>query len=177
MNANEREWESLSNLWRDPGQEIGRAALRRLVASHRRRLVAVAAGEASIVAGFIWLSLLFVRDGLVAWEAVWLSTLWIFTAIAAPVSWWNRRGSWHSMTESVAEFRRQRAMRWLRSLLFACWLFVAEVIVAAGELAWFGRFTSLAAGSLAALTVVFVAWALWMRKRIAAEVAQVEIEF
>lgn len=176
MNANEREWESLSTIWRAPEPEIERAPLRRLVASHRRRLAAVAACEVLMVAAFLWLSWLLVRDGLVLLEAVWLSTLWIFTAIAAPIAWWNRRGSWDSLAETVAEFRRQRAERWRRTLYIACGLFVAEVIVVIAELVWFDRFTTLAAGFLVVFSLAFGAWVFWMRRRVAADLAAADGE-
>jgi hypothetical protein len=171
MNAHEREWESLADLWRESREEIHRAPLRQMVASHRRRLAAVAAGEVLAVAGFAWLSWLSVRDGIVLWEAVWLSTLWGFTAVAVPFAWWNRRGAWNAIAESAAEYQRQRAARRIRSLRFGCALFAAEAVAVAAELAWFDRFTPLAAALLGLLTLLTGAWALWMKNRAAHELA------
>jgi hypothetical protein len=171
MTADERDWESLSDLWRDSSQEVDRTLLRRMVASYRRRLAAVVIGEILVVAWFAWLSWISVRDGVAVWEAVWLSTLWSFTAVAAPFAWWNRRGSWQALGQTVAEFQRQRAARRMRSLRFSCGLFLAEILVVWAQLAWFGRFTAFVAAILGALTVAFGAWAFWMRKRAAREVA------
>ena len=167
MSANEREWELLSELWTSD-QGVG-APVPELVASYRRRLAAVVAGEILTVATFAWLSWLFLRDGAEVWEAVWLTTLWSFTAVAVPFAWWNRRGTWNAMGETVAEFQRRRAARRLRSLQFACGLFVAEVVVVGVELAWFDRFTATAALSLATFAVTFGVWAIWMRNRVARE--------
>jgi len=176
MTGNDREWDSLSDVWCASRQEIESAPLRRMVASHRRRIAAVAAGEVLVVAGFAWLSWLAVRDGVAVWEAVWLSTLWGFTGVAAPFAWWNRRGAWNAITASVAEYQRLRAVRRMRSLRFGCALFIAEVVVVGAELVWFNRFTAPAAVLLGALTVVVGAWALWMRNRAAHEIAMADAE-
>jgi hypothetical protein len=176
MNANDREWESLSDLWLASRQEIDRAPLRRIVASHRRRIAAVVAGEVLLVAGFAWLSWMAVRDGVAVWEAVWLSTLWGFTGVAAPFAWWSRRGAWNAVAASVAEYQRLRTARRMRSLRFAVALFIAEVVVVSAELAWFDRFTPSAAVILGVLAVAFGAWALWMKRRAAHEAAMVDAE-
>lgn len=174
MNASRPEWESVSKLWRESPQQIERTALRRVVAAERRRLAAVVIGECLIVAVFAWLSWIAVRDGVAAWDAVWLSTLWLFTAVAAPFAWWNRRGAWRALTESVAEYRRQRVERRRRTLRFATGLFSAEMIVVAAELAWFDRLTALAVALLGLLAVAFAAWAIWMTHRVAQEIATVD---
>jgi hypothetical protein len=171
MNANERDWEALTALWRASAADVGRAPLRRLIAAERRRLAAVVAGEIATLAAFSALTWLLLRDGVVAWEAVWLSTLWIFTAVAVPFAWRNRRGAWRSLADTVAEFRRQRTARRVRTLRFACGLFVAEMIVVAVQLAWFDRFTRPAVAVLVGLTAVFAGWVIWMRRRVAAETA------
>ncbi len=169
MNA-ERDWESLSDVWRSSRAGVDRAPLRKLVASQRRRLAAVVAGEVMAVAGFAWLSWLIVRDGVAVWESVWLTTLWSLTAIASAFAWWNRRGAWNAMTESVAEYQRQCAARRLRSLRFGYALFIAEVIVVVAQLAWFGRFTVAVALFLGAFGALFAVWAAWMRRQAAREI-------
>ncbi len=175
MNA-EHEWDALSDLWRASRDEVGAARLRRMIASHRRRLAAVVAVEALLVAGFAWVSWLFVRDGVAPWEAVWLTTLWIFTAIAAPFAWWNRRGAWHAMSGSVAEYLRDRSARRMRSRRFGFALFVAEVIVVVAELAWFGRLTVAAALFLGVFTAAFAAWAAWITRQADREMAMARDE-
>lgn len=169
MIANEREWELLSDLWRASAPQVEHASVRRLVADYRRRLVAVVCGEVLIICGFAWLSWAFVRDGAEIWETVWLTTLWSFAALALPFAWWNRRGTWNAMGKTVAEFQRQRAVRRMRSLRFACGLFIAEAFVVVVQLAWFDRFTAVAAALLAAFAVAFAAWALWVMKRVVLE--------
>ncbi len=163
----EQDWESLSDVWRSSLEGVDRAPLRNLVASRRRRLAAVVAGEVLTVAGFAWLSWFIVRDGVAVWETVWLTSLWGFTAIASAFLWWNRRGAWHAMTESVAEYQRQCTARRLRSLRFGYALFIAEVIAVVAQLAWFGRFTIAAALFLGAFGALFAVWAAWMRRQAA----------
>jgi hypothetical protein len=165
MNANEREWEALSGVWRTAVEEVDREPLHRLIAAERRRLVGVVIGEMAMLAGFAWMTWLFVRDGVEVWEAVWLSTIWMFTAVAIPFAWWNRRGAWRSLADSVADCLRQRAARRLRTLRFACGLFVAEVVAVVAELAWFDRVSPRAIGILAVLTAGFLGWIVWMRTR------------
>ena len=125
------EWEDLEGVWRQEEQPVDLAPLRRLLAAQRRRLVAVVTVEAVLVLAFGWLSWLVARDGVEAWEAVWLLTLWGFTVAAVAFAWWNRRGTWRSLGESVEEYlrlARLRARRARRSLAFACGLLVAEVV-------------------------------------------------
>ena len=171
MNANDHDWDSLSDLWRASRDGIDRPPLQRMLASHRRRLVAVVAGEILTLAIFGWLSWLVARDGLAAWEVVWLSTLWVFAAAAAAFAWWNRRGAWSAIGLSVAEYRRKRALRHTRSLRFGCVLFVAEVAVVVAQLAWFERFTTPVALVVVAFAVVLGVWCVWMQRRIAEEMA------
>jgi hypothetical protein len=176
MSTTERDWESLSTVWQASREAVGGDSLRKLIQSHRRRVAAAAGGEILLIAAFAWLSWRLISDGVLLWDAVWLWTLWIFTAVATPFAWWNRRGTWQSMAETVAEFQRQRATRRLRSLRFGCGLFVAEVVVVVAELAWFGRFSAAAALILAALAVAFGVWAIWMTRRAADEMAAAENE-
>jgi hypothetical protein len=176
MSTNERDWESLAAVWQTTREAVGGEPLRRLMRSYRRRVAAVAGGEILLIAAFAWLSWAVIRDGVVLWEGVWLWTLWIFTTVATLFAWWNRRNTWQSMVETVAEFQRQRAVRRLRSLRFGCWLFVAEIVVVVAQLAWFGRFGATAALSLAALAVAFGVWAVWMTRRAADEMAAAEKE-
>ena len=171
MNASGHDWERLSAAWRAAGADVDVAPLRRLIAAERRRLAAIVTGECLIVVGFVWLSWRFMRDGIFVWEAVWLSTLWMFTLVALPFAWWNRRGGWRSLAGTVAEFRRQRAERRRRTLIFASALFVAETVVVLVELAWFDRVTALAVVILGGLALGFGGWALWMRRRIVEDAA------
>jgi hypothetical protein len=165
MTINERDWDSLTRVWQSSRDEITTARLSQLVAAERRRLAATVLGEMLIIGAFGALSWFAIRDGLVAWETVWLTTLWLFTAVAAPFAWWNRRGAWSSMVESVAEFEKRRMARRRRTLRFATALFVAEVLAVSIELAWFDRFTALAVALLVAMTAVFAVWVFWMKRR------------
>lgn len=168
MTTNDRDWEALTSTWQSSRVEVAASTLSRLVAAERRRLVATVVSELVMIGLFVALSWLAIRNGLAAWEAVWLTTLWLFTAIAAPFAWWNRRGAWSSMVESVAEFERRRTVRRRRTLRFASALFVAEVLAVSIELAWFDRFTALAVVLLVAMTIVFAVWVLWMRRSLRA---------
>ena len=165
MTINERDWDSLTRVWQSSRDEVTAARLSELVAAERRRLAATVVGELLVIGAFVVLSWLAMRDGLAAWEAVWLTTLWLFTAVAAPFAWWNRRGAWSSMVESVAEFERRRMARRRRTLHFASALFIAEVLVVSIELAWFDRFSVLATQLLVAMTIAFVVWLTWMKRR------------
>jgi hypothetical protein len=165
MTSNGHDWQSLTRVWQSAGEEPAPATLSRLIAAERRRLAGTVIGELVIVAAFVWTSWLAWRDGFAAWEIVWLTTLWLFTAVAAPFAWWNRRGAWTSMVESVAEFERRRTARRQRTLRFAVVLFLAEVVVVSIELAWFGRFNQVSALCLGSFTSVFALWVLWMKRR------------
>ena len=164
MTTNERDWESLASEWRAQSEEVPPATLHRLIVLERRRTLAVIAGEAVTIGGFAWLSWLAAKDGLAPWETVWISTLWLFTAVVVPFAWWNRRGIWSAFVESVAEFERRRDQRRRRTLRFACALFSAEAIVVIAELAWFDRLTARPLLILLGFAVVFAAWAFWMRR-------------
>ena len=165
MTSNDRDWEALTSTWQSSRVEVPAGTLSRLVAAERRRLAATVVGECVGIAVFAALSWLAIRDGLEPWETVWLTTIWLFTAIAMPFAWWNRRGAWTSMVESVAEFERRRTARRRRTLRFASALFIAEVLVVSIQLAWFDRITGLAIALLVAMTIAFAAWVIWMRRR------------
>lgn len=165
MTSNNHEWDSLTRVWQSAGEQPGPTTLSRLIAAERRRLAATVVGELLVIAAFVGISWLTWRDGLASWEKVWLTTLWLFTALAAPFAWWNRRGAWTSMVESVAEFERRRTARRRRTLRFGSALFVAEIVVVSMQLAWFDRFSQLSVLLLASLTVVFALWVLWMKRR------------
>ena len=169
MTTNERDWDALTRTWQSSRDAVEARTVSRLVAAERRRLAATVLGELAIIGAFVTLSWLAIRGGLAAWETVWLTTLWLFTAVAAPFAWWNRRGAWSAMVESVMEFERRRTARRRRTLRFASVLFVTEVLAVSIELAWFDRFTGQAIVLLVAMTVAFAAWMLWMKRRILVE--------
>jgi hypothetical protein len=158
MSMPETDWEATASVWRSASEPpVDTARLRRLLASQRRRLITVAVGEAALVAGFAVLSWLVVGDGMAAWEAVWLLTLWAFTGVTVAFAAWNRRGTWRRLGASVEEhlrLARLRAQRKRRALAFAGWLFVTETVAIIAQLAWFDRLTPLAAALLAAAAVV-----------------------
>jgi hypothetical protein len=151
----DREWEACANSWlAASGPPVDGEPLRRLLQTQRRRLLAVAIGEAVLVLAFAALSWLVARDGVVAWEAVWLLTLWAFTLVALAFVWWNRRGTWRSLGRSVEEhlrLARRRAERQRRAGAFAGALFVVETVAIVMQLAWFDRLTPLALVVLAAV--------------------------
>jgi hypothetical protein len=177
MNVHESEWESLAEVWRAAGAPVDLTPLRRKVAAHRRLLIAATVGEVLVVAGFVWLSAVAAGDGVEPWEAVWLATLWGFTLLAFAFVWWNRRGTWSALGESVEEFvrlTRLRAERQMRSIYFSLGLFVAQTVIVAIQLAWFGRLTVAAGLLLAAFGALVAAWCWAMRKKVARDLAAVE---
>ena len=111
MTSNGHDWDSLERVWQSAGEQPAPTTLSRLMAAERRRLAATVVGELFVIAGFVAISWLTWRDGLASWETVWLTTVWLFTAVAAPVAGWNRRGAWTTMGESGAEFERRRTAR------------------------------------------------------------------
>ena len=176
------EWEDLAAAWQSVDgtidEPIDLAPLRRLLAAQRRRLVAVVLGEAALVLAFGWLTWLVARDGVEAWEAVWLVTLWGFTVVAVAFALWNRRGTWRSLGESVEEYvrlARLRARRARRSLGFAGALLVAEVVAVVAQVVWFGRASGstglLVAGLLVAAVAVAAAGCWLAARRIRRELA------
>ena len=175
MTTKEEEWASISALWQTAHRDVAEASLRRLIAAQRRGVVAATVSEFALLGGFLYWSLMVTRDGVAVWEAVWLVTLWTFAAVAAAFAWWNRRGTWNAIGRSVAEYRRLRATRHLRSVRFAWVLFVAEIIVVAAELAWFDRFTVSAAVILAAMALPLGVWSVWAKRRAAREIALADV--
>lgn len=175
MTTNEEEWQSISALWQTSHRDVGETSLRRLVAAQRRGVVAATVGEIAVLGGVLYWSLMVARDGVAVWEAVWLVTLWTFAAVAAAFAWWNRRGTWSAMGRSVAEYRRLRAAKHLRSVRFAWVLFVAEIVVVAAELAWFDRFTVSAAVILAALALPLGVWSVWAKRRAARDMELADV--
>jgi len=166
------EWEDLAADWQTADEgPVDVAPLRRLLAAQRRRLVAVVLGEAALVLAFGWLSWLVVRDGVEAWEVVWLLTLWGFTVVAVGFALWNRRGTWRSLGESVEEYvrlARLRAQRARASLVFSCGLLAAEVLAVVAQLIWFGRANGplgLVVGSLLVAAISVVAGGCWLAAR------------
>ena len=171
------DWELLSEAWQATPAPAHAASLRDIVRSHRRRLLFVAAVEIMIVLAFAALSVFVVSDGVAPWEAVWLITLWGFTIIAVTFAIWNRRGTWTALGESVEEYvriTRLRAERRMRSVYFACGLFVAEGVAIVVQLAWFDRFTMLAAVLLAASGAAIGAWCWGTKRRVAREIETID---
>lgn len=171
------EWSDLTALWQSSDQPIDVAPLRNMASSYRRRLVLYAIGESAVILGFAWLSAFVVRDGIAPWELVWLITLWGFCAIAVGFVWWNRRGTWNELGESVEDYvriTRLRARRQMHSVYFAAAFFAAEVVVSVAQLMWFGRFTSLAILLIAISAIVIGAWCWSTRARVARELAAVD---
>ena len=157
MTTPDTDWETLASSWRAASEPpVDATPLRRLLRTQRRRLVVVAVGEAALIAGFAVLSWLVTRDGVAAWEAIWLLTLWAFTLLALAFAWWNRRGTWRSLGTSVEEhvrLARRRVERNQRAVAFAGALFVIETVAIVMQLAWFHRLTPLMVGLLAAVGV------------------------
>jgi hypothetical protein len=175
MSMPEREWELYAAAWRAETAPVDPAPLRRLVAAQRRRLVAVVAGEAAVLAGCAALSWWVAADGVETWELVWLATLWGFAAIASAFAFWNRRGTWKSLGESVEDhvrLARLRATRAAQAFLFGCGLIVAETVAVLAQLAWWGRLTVAALLCLAAVGagIAGVGWLAYRRYRRDAQV-------
>ncbi len=166
------DWELLGQAWRATPENVDVTSLRDIVRSQRRKLMIVTAGEIAIVIAFAALSAFVVSDGIELWEAIWLITLWGFTTIACTFAIWNRRSTWTALGESVEEYvriTRLRAERRMRSVYFACGLFVAEAIAIVVQLLWFDRFTLLGALLLAASGSAIGVWCWVTRRDIARE--------
>lgn len=174
---NETEWNALGELWVSSLQPVDAGALKEVVASHRRRLVAAVAGEVALVVAFVWLTRMVLRDGIEAWELVWTVTLWTFMAAAVAFAWWNRHGTWRAFGDSVADYvhlTRVRAERQRRSLRFGVALFAAEVVAIVAQLQWFGRLTEMALLLLGASALIVVAWVIVARRKVQRDLAVVE---
>ena len=174
---NDAEWESLAAIWTASAEQVDAAPLRRIVAAHRRRLIAASLGELAMLVALAWLTYAVFRDGIAAWEVVWAITLWGFAAIACAFVWWNRRGTWSAMSDSVAghvRLTRIRAQRQRASLRFGAGLFVAEAIAVVAQLMWFDRFTYKSALLLAASGAVVAVWVVVASRKIARELRVVD---
>ena len=167
---NDAEWDSLSSIWTADARPVDAAPLRTIVASHRRRLIAATLAELALVVVLAWLTYAVFRDGIATWEIVWAITLWGFAAVAATFAWWNRRGTWSAMSDSVAEhvrLTRVRAQRQRTSLRFGVVLFITEAIAVVAQLVWFDRFTYKSAMLLAASALIGAACMILVSRKIA----------
>lgn len=164
----ELDWQSLSDAWKAaPQPDV--APLRRIVAVNRRRLLTTAIGEIAMVLGFLALSYFVARDGVAFWEGVWMATLWGFLAVAAGFAWWNRRGTWKEVGDSVEEYvrlSRLRCERQRRAIAFAIVLFLAEAVAIMAQLLVFARLTATVIAALSAAAIVIAAWCFWVKRRI-----------
>jgi hypothetical protein len=168
------EWDDLGAAWRAVDEPVDLGPLRRLLATQRRRLVAMVAGEAALVLAFGCLSWLVARDGVAPWEAVWLITLWGFTAVAVAFAVWNRRGTWVGLGESVEGHLRLaqlRARRALAAVSFAIGLLLAELVAVTAELVWYDRFGPVEVALLAVVATAAAWWCGWTRWRVRRELA------
>jgi hypothetical protein len=174
---NETEWSSLSTLWASAQEPVDAGLLRKVVRAHRRGLVAVTVGEIVLAIAFAWLSYAVLRDGVEPWTLVWVATLWIFMAAAVAFAWWNRRGTWRALGDSVADYvrlTRVRAERQRRSMIFGVALYVAEVVAVVAQLQWFDRLTPFAIVLLGVASIIVAGWAAIARRKIARDLAMVE---
>jgi hypothetical protein len=174
---NETEWTSLSTLWTSSQEPVDAGVLHRVVRAHRRGLLAATAGELLLTIAFAWLSYAVLRDGIELWTIVWVTTLWIFMAVAIAFAWWNRRGTWRALGDSVAEYvrlTRVRAERQRRSILFGLALFAAEVLAVVAQLQWFDRLTPFALLLLGVAAILVAGWAVLMQRKIARDLAMAE---
>lgn len=172
MTSSESEWESIAELWRSAPVEVDAAPLRRIVRAHRRRLIVTTVGEASIVIALALLSVFVMRDEIAAWEMIWLATLWAFVAVATGYAIRNRRGTWSTLGDSVADYAaltRLRAMRQRQMVRFMCGFFVVEAIAVAVQLWWYDRFTPFAAILLGTSGVAVGVWCWIVLRRVRRE--------
>ena len=168
---NEIEWQDLTDVWQTAGRgdEI---PLQKIVRTNRRRMLMAAAGEIALAVLFLLMTITVAADGVAGWEAVWMATLWGFMLVAGAFAWWNRRGTWRPLGDSVTDYirlSRLRCERQRRSVVFGIALFAAEAIVIVAQLVWFGRLTPPAASVLAASAVPIAAWCIVTLRRIERE--------
>lgn len=169
MNIDEAQWESLRQVWQSTPADIDASPLRKVVRAHRRRLMATVIGEVLMVLAFAALSVLVARDGIAAWEIVWLITLWSFAIVAVAFVIVNRRGTWSALGDSVADYvalTRLRALRQRQMIVFAAVLFIAEAMAVIAQLLWFDRFTLLTAVLLGASGIAVAAWCWTVLRRV-----------
>lgn len=174
---NETEWSSLSTLWSSSQEPVDAGVLRRVVRAHRRGLLAATAGEIVLAIAFAWLSYAVLSDGVELWTIVWVATLWIFMTVAVAFAWWNRRGTWRALGDSVVEYvrlTRVRAERQRRSMIFGLALFAVEVVAVVAQLQWFDRLTPLAVVLLGGAAIIVAVWAVITQRKIARDLAMVE---
>ena len=174
MTMNEKEWTSLSEVWRSADEGVDAAPLRRTVATHRLLLLIAAAAEILLLCALAWVTYAVMRRGITSWKVVWAISLWVFVVIAYSFVWWNRRGTWAAAGDSVAEYvrlTRLRAERQLRSLRFAVALLIAESVVVIAQLIVFDRLTASVMVFLGVCVAVVALWVVVMRRKIRRDLA------
>ena len=188
--SQELPWESLQATWQEspPEDRLDALRLRRRVRLQGLGLFLLAGIEILLAAAaLIYLTSLTLASPrpsiLVGTAAVFL-----FLAMAFAFSFWNRRGLWRAHGESTsafAELWHRRCLGQLRTVRFTWALLAAEVIFLAAWFPWQIRTTPTlqAAGSapfvraysmLALITLAYVIFLVWFRKRTLGELAEVE---
>ena len=168
-------WDTLTEAWQEEEPlpfEAGE--FKSVLRGRTRAMMLVVLGELAITAGLIWVTVWLSGPATVGADAVFLTVLWLFWAVATGFAWWNRRGQWRLSVASSEDFVRlslDRAERKTRVAWFSAALLVAQVAFAVAF--WlFGRESGGGAEDLTTMVSLLVTvvagysgWTVWYYRR------------
>lgn len=168
-------WDSLTKAWHDEEPVPFEAdEFRAVLRSRTRATLLVVVAELSITAVLIWVTFWLSGSATIGADAVFLTGLWVFWAVATGFAWWSRRGQWRLSVASSEDFVRlgvERAERKIRVASFTAGLLVAQVAFVVAF--WlFGRESGGGASDLVTMlsllgTIVagYAGWTVWYYRR------------
>jgi hypothetical protein len=130
----DREWESLSVVWRTSPDPVDAGWVRELVDRHTRRLRLVVAIEALITVAAVIMAVAVMVSGRTAAAIGWGLGALAHTLVVAGFTAWNRAGVWRPMSEATRDYLRLARERCLRQRR-AAWVLGGFVVVEGAGLA------------------------------------------
>jgi hypothetical protein len=177
----DKDWEAWTREWHEeaapaPGIE---SAIERRVRRQSARLALLSVMEGAVALGLLALSAIVAADRPTPLVLVWAGAIWILVFVAWGFSLWNRRGIWRPAaqnTRAFVEVSLERCARRLRTVRFAAWLLVSEVLFLILWGSWEyrsdpGGFSERADlhmaryGLITLLVIGISVWLIWLRRR------------
>jgi hypothetical protein len=172
------DWKALATDWQAQAEAPSLSIALLLQRERRRRLLMIllVIAEALIsVAALAW-SLVAVRSMPRTGGALVVLAVVLYIAMVWGFALWNRRGTWHPLTQSIEGFLAVSILRCRRGLVSARFAFVVSSILLGMTLFWLGGALLrsppvadrarlfLALGPSLAIGLIFLVWAIWYRR-------------
>ena len=180
MSEHDPSWEALTEAWKAPEAAPRLSDFESELKRRRRLKFVVVAGELGVTGVLVWASARLIVNGAAGENAVLLTGIWLFWAVAMVFAWWNRRGQWERTVASTDDFMRlslERATRKIRVVWFTLALLVAQlafvgVLVLTGQLGELRGSPAALALTVGGVASLYVLWAFWYYRRARAEASR-----